>query len=55
LPPVRAAGVDIARRTVAKYREGMRIASLVPRRRDKSAVNGAQVRVRTASASFVSD
>jgi len=28
-------GVDIARRTVAKYREAMRIASSVQRRRDK--------------------
>ncbi|MGZ8372026.1 MAG: RNA polymerase factor sigma-54, partial [Rhodoplanes sp.] len=30
-----AAGVDIARRTVAKYREAMRIPSSVQRRRDK--------------------
>ena len=30
-----AAGIDIARRTVAKYREGMRIASSVQRRREK--------------------
>ncbi len=29
-------GVDIARRTVAKYREAMRIPSSVQRRRDKS-------------------
>ena len=29
-------GVDIARRTVAKYRESMRIPSSVQRRRDKS-------------------
>jgi RNA polymerase sigma-54 factor len=28
-------GVDIARRTVAKYREAMRIPSSVQRRRDK--------------------
>jgi RNA polymerase sigma-54 factor len=28
-------GVDIARRTVAKYREAMRISSSVQRRRDK--------------------
>jgi RNA polymerase sigma-54 factor len=28
-------GVDIARRTVAKYREGMRIPSSVQRRREK--------------------
>jgi RNA polymerase sigma-54 factor len=32
---LRAAGIDIARRTVAKYREGMRIASSVQRRREK--------------------
>ena len=30
-------GVDIARRTVAKYREGMNIASSVQRRREKRA------------------
>ena len=34
---LRAAGVDIARRTVAKYREAMRIPSSVQRRRDKQA------------------
>ena len=28
-----AAGIDVARRTVAKYREGMRIPSSVERRR----------------------
>jgi RNA polymerase sigma-54 factor len=39
---LREAGIDIARRTVAKYREAMRIASSVQRRRDKSAVNGAR-------------
>jgi len=33
---LRAAGVDIARRTVAKYREAMRIPSSVQRRRDKA-------------------
>jgi RNA polymerase sigma-54 factor len=32
---LRAAGIDIARRTVAKYRESMRIASSVQRRREK--------------------
>ncbi len=32
---LRDAGIDIARRTVAKYREGMRIASSVQRRREK--------------------
>ena len=34
---LRDAGVDIARRTVAKYREAMRIPSSVQRRRDKQA------------------
>jgi RNA polymerase sigma-54 factor len=33
------AGVDIARRTVAKYREAMRIPSSVQRRRVKQAVS----------------
>jgi RNA polymerase sigma-54 factor len=32
---LREAGIDIARRTVAKYREGMRIPSSVQRRREK--------------------
>ena len=35
---LRASGVDIARRTVAKYREAMRIPSSVQRRRDKLAM-----------------
>ena len=35
---LRKAGIDIARRTVAKYREAMRIPSSVQRRRDKLAV-----------------
>ena len=34
---LKASGVDIARRTVAKYREAMRIPSSVQRRRDKQA------------------
>jgi RNA polymerase sigma-54 factor len=34
---LRGAGIDIARRTVAKYREAMRIPSSVQRRRDKQA------------------
>jgi len=37
---LRAAGIDIARRTVAKYREAMRIPSSVHRRRDKQAAVG---------------
>src|SRR6266478_599232 len=38
---LRGAGIDIARRTVAKYREAMRIASSVQRRREKQASLGA--------------
>jgi RNA polymerase sigma-54 factor len=34
---LRAEGIDIARRTVAKYRESLRIASSIDRRRDKQA------------------
>ena len=37
---LREAGIDIARRTVAKYREAMRIPSSVQRRREKLAGNG---------------
>ena len=37
---LRTAGIDIARRTVAKYREAMRIPSSVQRRRDKQAAAG---------------
>jgi RNA polymerase sigma-54 factor len=33
---LKAEGIDIARRTVAKYREGMNIPSSVQRRREKS-------------------
>ena len=39
---LRTSGIDIARRTVAKYREGMNIPSSVQRRREKSAQAGAQ-------------
>jgi RNA polymerase sigma-54 factor len=35
---LRASGIDIARRTVAKYREAMRIPSSVQRRREKQSV-----------------
>ena len=38
---LREAGIDIARRTVAKYREAMRIASSVQRRREKQTSVGA--------------
>jgi RNA polymerase sigma-54 factor len=37
---LRAAGIDIARRTVAKYREAMKIPSSVQRRREKQVVAG---------------
>jgi RNA polymerase sigma-54 factor len=37
---LRASGIDIARRTVAKYREAMRIPSSVQRRRDKQSALG---------------
>ncbi len=36
---LREVGVDIARRTIAKYREAMRIPSSVQRRRDKQAAS----------------
>jgi RNA polymerase sigma-54 factor len=38
---LRQAGIDIARRTVAKYREAMRIPSSVQRRREKQVLTGA--------------
>ena len=38
---LRKNGVDIARRTVAKYREGMNIPSSVQRRREKRALAAA--------------
>ncbi|WP_439923695.1 RNA polymerase factor sigma-54 [Nitrobacter sp. JJSN] len=37
---LREAGIDIARRTVAKYREALRIPSSVQRRRDKQSLPG---------------
>ena len=37
---LRAAGIEIARRTVAKYREAMRIPSSVQRRREKQSLAG---------------
>jgi RNA polymerase sigma-54 factor len=40
---LREAGIDIARRTVAKYREALRIPSSVQRRREKSFVSGAEL------------
>ena len=38
---LRESGVEIARRTVAKYREGMKIPSSVQRRREKRALANA--------------
>lgn len=38
---LKESGIDIARRTVAKYREAMNIASSVQRRREKRAIAGA--------------
>ncbi|MEJ2753967.1 MAG: RNA polymerase sigma-54 factor, partial [Chloroflexota bacterium] len=35
---LKSEGIDIARRTVAKYREGMNIASSIQRRREKKAI-----------------
>ncbi len=35
---LKEAGIDIARRTVAKYREALRIPSSVQRRREKQAM-----------------
>lgn len=40
---LRADGVDLARRTVAKYREAMRIPSSVQRRREKRALSASSV------------
>jgi RNA polymerase sigma-54 factor len=40
---LRETGIDIARRTVAKYREGLRIPSSVERRREKQAMASASV------------
>ena len=40
---LREAGIDIARRTVAKYREAMRIPSSVQRRREKQTPIGCDV------------
>ncbi|MGL4243629.1 MAG: hypothetical protein ACRCTI_21150, partial [Beijerinckiaceae bacterium] len=37
---LKAQGVDIARRTIAKYREAMRIPSSAARRREKKALAG---------------
>ena len=43
---LREAGIEIARRTVAKYREAMRIPSSVQRRRDKQSTLGQGMRFR---------
>src|SRR5689334_3697025 len=46
---LRASGIDIARRTVAKYREAMRIPSSVQRRRDKQSMIGSALSASTAA------
>src|SRR6202012_4663294 len=46
---LRTAGIDIARRTVAKYREAMRIPSSVQRRRDKQSMLGNALSASAAS------
>ena len=48
---LRATGIDIARRTVAKYREAMRIPSSVQRRRDKQSMLGNALSAPAASSS----
>jgi RNA polymerase sigma-54 factor len=47
---LKSAGVDIARRTVAKYREAMRIPSSVQRRRDKKSMPGNEALVTAVAA-----
>ena len=47
---LRASGIDIARRTVAKYREAMRIPSSVQRRRDKKSLPGNEAGAATVAA-----
>src|ERR1700738_2564974 len=47
---LRETGIDIARRTVAKYREAMRIPSSVQRRRDKQSMLGNALNAAPASA-----
>lgn len=47
---LRAAGIDIARRTVAKYREAMRIPSSVQRRRDKKYMLGNEAAAHSVAA-----
>ena len=46
---LRGSGIDIARRTVAKYREAMRIPSSVQRRRDKQSMIGNALSASTSS------
>jgi RNA polymerase sigma-54 factor len=52
---LREAGIDIARRTVAKYREAMRIPSSVQRRRDKQSMLGNALNARAASPERTAD
>jgi RNA polymerase sigma-54 factor len=46
---LRESGIDIARRTVAKYREAMRIPSSVQRRRDKQSALGSALSTAAAA------
>ena len=52
---LRESGIDIARRTVAKYREAMRIPSSVQRRRDKQSMLGNALSAPAASADRTRD
>ena len=52
---LRAAGIDIARRTVAKYREAMRIPSSVQRRRDKQGMLGTAAKTPATPSERTSD
>jgi RNA polymerase sigma-54 factor len=52
---LREAGIDIARRTVAKYREAMRIPSSVQRRRDKQSMLGNALTAPATSSDRTSD
>jgi RNA polymerase sigma-54 factor len=52
---LRESGIDIARRTVAKYREAMRIPSSVQRRRDKQSMLGHALSAPAASSDRTRD
>jgi RNA polymerase sigma-54 factor len=52
---LREAGIDIARRTVAKYRDALRIPSSVQRRREKQVILGALSQADPEPESFAAD